>query len=53
MDKVFVDDGVFELSENEISAVGGAGFFEWLGNVLDNTVINIFGWEVSDGNPNT
>jgi hypothetical protein len=44
--------GIQELSFDEIEAVGGAGFFDWISRVTAGYRIILFGIEVSDGIPN-
>ena len=50
------DKNVIELSEFDIEAVSGGhfltGFFDWVSNHTSGLVINVFGWEISDGIPN-
>lgn len=44
--------GIQELSFDEIEALNGAGFFDWISRVTEGYRIILFGIEVSDGIPN-
>ena len=46
------NDRIVDLDSDEISAVEGAGLFNWISRVTAGYTITILGIEVSDGIPN-